>query len=195
MDGWHGWQTRKSAHLHASHILPYCSMVALLAILYSGVWMRKHHSKSAQVNGAMCGAWGGHTCTHLSSCPTSDAAMLWDLDFSRSLHTCSKLFWCHAASTVEIRSRGYGPVNLDHPGGPGQPYERSVRVCFSVPGIPVKSWDMSLILGQDFVTGRAQPTTSSGARGLRNHGKPITSSEARGLRDLDQPPTLSEARG
>ena len=78
--------------------------------------------------------------------------MLWDLDFSRSLHTCSKLFWCHAASTVEIRSRGYGPVNLDHPGGPGQPYERSVRVCFSVPGIPVKSWDKSQILGQNFVT-------------------------------------------
>ena len=133
------------------------SCITYLAILLDGralghTRMRKHHSKSAQVNGAVCGAWGGHTCTHLSSCPTSDTAMLWDLDFSRSLHTCSKLFWCHAASTVEIRSRGYGPVNLDHPGGPGQPYERSVRVCFSVPGIPVKSWDMSLILGQNFVT-------------------------------------------
>ena len=145
------------------------SCITYLAILLDGralghTRMRKHHSKSAQVNGAVCGAWGGHTCTHLSSCPTSDTAMLWDLDFSRSLHTCSKLFWCHAASTVEIRSRGYGPVNLDHPGGPGQPYERSVRVCFSVPGIPVKSWDMSLILGQNFVTVRLRPRSHRGGR-------------------------------
>ena len=142
MHGWMAWMANEEIST------PSC--ITYLAILLDGralghTRMRKHHSKSAQVNGAVCGAWGGHTCTHLSSCPTSDTAMLWDLDFSRSLHTCSKLFWCHAASTVEIRSRGYGPVNLDHPGGPGQPYERSVRVCFSVPGIPVKSWDMSLI--------------------------------------------------
>ena len=149
MDGWHGWQTRKSAHLHASHILPYCSMVALLAILGCENIIASQRKSTGQ-----CAGRGVGTPAPISPAVphrTQPCSGTWT-SRGLSLHTCSKLFWCHAASTVEIRSRGYGPVNLDHPGGPGQPYERSVRVCFSVPGIPVKSWDMSLILGQNFVT-------------------------------------------
>ena len=147
--GWMAWMAHEETSTPSS--------ITMLAILLDGrvpghYVMRKHHSKSAQVSGAACGAWGGHTYTHLSSCPTSDTAMLWDLDFSGSLHTCSKRFWCHPASTVESRPRGYSPTILDHPGCPGRPRERSVRVCFSVPGMPVNSWDKSHILGQVPVT-------------------------------------------
>ena len=33
MDGWHGWHTRKPAHLQASQCLQYCSMVEFPAIM------------------------------------------------------------------------------------------------------------------------------------------------------------------
>ena len=133
--------------------------------------MRKHHSKSAQVGAAGCGAWDGHTCSHLSSSPTSDTAMSWNLDFSAALQTLRERFSCHPLSTLESRSRGHSPALWDHRGDPGRPSERPPRISYFVPGMDGNSWDKSLILGQNPGTVGGVATPLSGRLRARRGGK------------------------